>query len=229
MVSKIVYLDIETTPKCVDWMRGYEGLDAWEILTVQWQEVDAFTGQEIGELKMIKRWEEGTEKDFIREVLSSERLVVDYSYQYYNKEEKREVEAYKKVDNFLFSENPPKLGHNLKFEQQALEGKVKQFGSSMKPMIIYGWNIDMMPFGILRSGPSVDSWGIKFEKKGGQTRGSSLHNISCKETSGKVVGKMYEDEDWKGIEDYVRKETKCAIETYRQLLDHMKDWKYVEK
>ena len=46
---------------------------------------------------------------------------------------------------------------------------------------------------------------------------------------GKVIEKMYEDKDWDGIEDYIRKETKCAIETYRQLLDHMKDWKYVEK
>ena len=239
MVSKIVYLDIETTKNCVDWMRGeadsrYKVVKEWEILTVQWQEVDAFTGQEIGELKMIKRWDVDSELDFMKGVCSlSGELRVDYSFSYYDNREGKDKEVNNSVNNFLFSENPPKLGHNLKFEQQALEGKIEQFGGFLrnvnKPMITYGWNVDMMPFGILRSGPSVDSMGKSFEKKGGQTRGSSLHNISCKETSGKVIEKMYEEKDWDGIEDYIRKETKCAIETYRQLLDHMKDWKYVEK
>ena len=68
MVSKIVYLDIETTKNCVNWMRGeadsqYKVVEEWEILTVQWQEVNAFTGQEIGELKMIKRWDVDSELD----------------------------------------------------------------------------------------------------------------------------------------------------------------------
>ena len=67
---------------------------------------------------------------------------------------------------------------------------------------------------------------IEFEKKGGTFRGSSLQNISCKENSGDVIQLMYDKEDWEGIEDYIRKETKCAIETYRQLLEHMKDWNY---
>ena len=39
---------------------------------------------------------------------------------------------------------------------------------------------------------------------------------------------MYENKDWVGIEEYIHKETKCAIETYRQLLEHMKDWNYKE-
>ena len=73
MVSKIVYLDIETTKNCVDWMRGeadsrYKVVKEWEILTVQWQEVDAFTGQEIGNLKMIKRWDVDSELDFMKAV-----------------------------------------------------------------------------------------------------------------------------------------------------------------
>ena len=95
-------------------------------------------------------------------------------------------------------------------------------------MVTYGWNVDLMPFAILRSGYSVDSMGMEFSKKGGETRGSSLHNISCKETSGRVIQEMYDNEDWNSIEGYIEKETRCAIETYKQLLEHMKDWNYKE-
>ena len=132
MVSKIIYLDIETTKNCVDWMRGeadsrYKVVKEWEILTVQWHEVDAFTGQEIGELKMIKMWDVDSELDFMRAVCSlSGELGVDYSFSYYDNREGKDKEVNKSVNNFLFSENPPKLGHNLKFEQQALDGKIEQ-------------------------------------------------------------------------------------------------------
>jgi hypothetical protein len=39
---------------------------------------------------------------------------------------------------------------------------------------------------------------------------------------------MYDNKDWNSIEVYIEKETRCAIETYKQLLEHMKDWKYKE-
>ena len=55
----------------------------------------------------------------------------------------------KKVPNFLFWKNPPVLGYNLKFEQEVLEGKMKQWQDKIKyknnrPEIIYSWNIDLM-------------------------------------------------------------------------------------
>ena len=32
-----------------------------------------------------------------------------------------------------------------------------------------------------------------------------------------------------GIENYIKKETEYAIETYKQLLNYMKDWNYKDK
>ena len=239
MAQKIVYFDIETTNRCVDWMRGesdsrYAPVEKWEIITVQWQEIDPFTGEELGELNIVKRWEKESELEFLETVFSSVgNMAINYSYKFYDRKEEKDVEIPKSVNNFLFSENPAKLGHNLKFEQLVLDGKIEQWNSRFlsrkgKPIITYGWNVDLMPFAILRSGYSVDSMGMEFSKKGGETRGSSLHNISCKETSGRVIQEMYDNKDWNSIEGYIKKETRCAIETYKQLLEHMKDWNYKE-
>lgn len=99
----------------------------------------------------------------------------------------------------------------------------------LKPKITSTWNIDLMNFALMRSGNTPDyNNNVEFYKKGGTPRGAKLQNISCKDSSGDVIQSMYEDKDWTGIENYIRKETKCAIETYRQLLDHMKNWNYKE-
>lgn len=47
------YFDIETTG--VDF-------DKDEIITIQWQELDRFTGEPIGELHILKRWESSEEE-----------------------------------------------------------------------------------------------------------------------------------------------------------------------
>jgi uncharacterized protein YprB with RNaseH-like and TPR domain len=42
------YFDIETT--------GFD-FDKDELITIQWQRVNGFTGEPIGELNILKRWE----------------------------------------------------------------------------------------------------------------------------------------------------------------------------
>ena len=241
MVNKLVYLDIETTSGVINHFKGpkhpdYIPIEEWSIISLQWQEVEAHTGKELGDLKILRSWEENSELDFLKKVLTSSKLAVNYTYEYYDKKEQKQKESSTKfIPNFLFDDNPPVLGFNLKFEQEVLESKMKQWNISVpeiyskkSPRIVYSWNIDLMSFAAMRSGRTIDYKNnkIEFEKKGGTFRGSSLQNISCKENSGDVIQLMYDKEDWKGIEDYIRKETKCAIETYRQLLEHMKDWNY---
>ena len=51
------YFDTETT--------GFD-FDKDEIITIQWQEVDRFTGEPIGELRILKSWE-SSEKKNLRE------------------------------------------------------------------------------------------------------------------------------------------------------------------
>ena len=43
-------------------------------------------------------------------------MAINYSYKFYDRKEEKDVEIPKSVNNFLFSENPAKLGHNLKFD-----------------------------------------------------------------------------------------------------------------
>lgn len=50
------YFDVETTG--VDF-------DKDEIITIQWQELDRYTGQPIGELNVLKRWE-SSEEDILK-------------------------------------------------------------------------------------------------------------------------------------------------------------------
>ena len=50
------YFDIETTG--VDF-------DKHEIITIQWQELDRYTGKPIGELNVLKRWE-SSEEDILK-------------------------------------------------------------------------------------------------------------------------------------------------------------------
>ena len=47
------YFDIETTGT---------NFDTDEIITIQWQELDRFTGKPIGELNILKRWESSEEE-----------------------------------------------------------------------------------------------------------------------------------------------------------------------
>ena len=240
MAHTIVYLDIETTSGAIGWMGGpgnsnYVPVEGWEIISIQWQEIEAHTGKELFPLKILKRWESGSELDFLKKVFVG-MLPVEYTFEFFDEKDGETKESnIKKVPNFLFYSNPPVLGYNLKFEQEVLEGKMKQWKDKIKyknnrPEIIYSWNIDLMNFAAMRSGRTIDYKHneIEFDKKGGTFRGSRLQNISCKDQSGDVIQNMYDNEDWKGIENYINKETKCAIETYKQLLEHMKDWNYKE-
>ena len=60
MVEKLIYLDFETT-----------GLnpEVDKLLTIQWQEIDANTGDELSELRIFKLWDYDTEKKFIEDVI----------------------------------------------------------------------------------------------------------------------------------------------------------------
>ena len=117
------------------WVGSSSGLiqisdEKWEIITVQWQEIDPLTGEELGELNIVKRWEKESELEFLEAVFSSVgNMAINYSYKFYDRKEEKDVEIPKSVNNFLFSENPPKLGHNLKFEQLVLDGKIEQWNS----------------------------------------------------------------------------------------------------
>jgi len=53
------YFDTETTGLCPQ---------RDKIITIQWQRVDGFTGEPIGELQILKEWE-STEKEILREFL----------------------------------------------------------------------------------------------------------------------------------------------------------------
>ena len=66
LVEKLIYVDFETA-----------GLDPEtdELLTVQWQEIDANTGDELSELHVFKLWDYDSEKQFIEDVIK--RSIVD--------------------------------------------------------------------------------------------------------------------------------------------------------
>ena len=62
------YFDMETT--------GFD-FDKDEIITIQWQQLDGFTGEPIGNLKTLKRWEyqdkENAEKEMIKAFITNLR------------------------------------------------------------------------------------------------------------------------------------------------------------
>ena len=92
MTKKLVYVDFET---------GDLTPEDGEIITIQWQEVDANTGEPMGDLVIKKRWKYGSDKDFIHGAVNESKVEDDYG----------------RVVNFLINKFPPKLGFNLFFEQ----------------------------------------------------------------------------------------------------------------
>lgn len=88
------YLDIETT-----------GLNPRvdKIITIQYQQLDIYTGEPVGELVILKEWE-SSEKDIIR------RFVIDS----------------KILDDYPFSFVP--IGYNLNFEHNFLKQRAKFHG-----------------------------------------------------------------------------------------------------
>ena len=60
LVEKLIYVDFETS-----------GLDPKtdEILTIQWQEIDANSGDELSKLHVFKLCDYNSEKQFIEDVI----------------------------------------------------------------------------------------------------------------------------------------------------------------
>lgn len=56
------YFDMETTGR---------NLETDEIITIQWQKLDRFTGKPIGELNILKRWEFREKEDSEKEMLKT--------------------------------------------------------------------------------------------------------------------------------------------------------------
>lgn len=66
------YLDIETT-----------GLDPEKdkIITIQFQELDRYTGEAVGELIILKEWE-SSEKEILEEFISKTNILDDYDFSF---------------------------------------------------------------------------------------------------------------------------------------------------
>ena len=66
------YLDIETT-----------GLDPKKdkIITIQFQELDRYTGEAVGELIILKEWE-SSEKEILEEFISKTNILGDYDFSF---------------------------------------------------------------------------------------------------------------------------------------------------
>ena len=119
------YLDIETT-----------GLDADvdEILTIQYQELDRYSGEAIGKLIILKAWE-SSEKGII------ERFLRDTSF----------------LDSYDFSFIP--VGYNLYFEHSFLKRRAEIHGLPEIDILSKPF-IDLRAIGILMKGGEFRGSGL---------------------------------------------------------------------
>ena len=189
MTKKLVYVDFET---------GDLTPEDGEIITIQWQEVDANTGEPMGDLVIKKRWKYGSDKDFIHGAVSESKVEDDYG----------------QVVNFLINKFPPKLGFNLFFEQNFLE---KKFVQHDMPKF---WTAQITGYDTM----SVDLKHVAILVNGGNFKGSGLDNVSEKKTSGLDIPVYFREERYNEIVEYVEDETRAALKFYRDLLNHMKSF-----
>ena len=108
------YLDIETT-----------GLDPKtdKIITIQFQELDRYTGEAIGQLIILKEWE-SSEKQIISEFIEKSGILEDYDFSFVP------------------------VGYNLRFEHNFLKFRSEINGLSSLDILNIPF-IDLMAVGIL--------------------------------------------------------------------------------
>ena len=187
MVEKLIYLDFETT-----------GLnpEVDKLLTIQWQEIDANTGDELSELRIFKLWDYDTEKKFIEDVIK--KSIVDDN-------------GRRKM--LFLSWWPAKLGYNLFFEQNYLEKRIEVNGIEVEDVCITGYNV-----------PALDLKVAGVLINGGSFKGAALDNVSAKETGGQDVPIWFEDKEYEKIIEYIQSETAAFVDLYKKLLRYMKDF-----
>ena len=188
MVEKLIYLDFETT-----------GLNPEidKLLTIQWQEIDANTGNELSELRVFKLWDYDNEKQFIEDVIK--KSIVDDNG-------KRKM--------LFLSWWPAKLGYNLFFEQNFLEKRIEVNNIEYEDVCITGYSV-----------PALDLKTAGVLINGGSFKGAALDDISAKQTGGQDVPAWYENKEYEKIIGYIRDETVAFIDLYKKLLEYMKDFK----
>ena len=188
MVEKLIYVDFETA-----------GLDPEtdELLTVQWQEIDANTGDELSELHVFKLWDYDSEKQFIEDVIK--KSIVDDNG-------KRKM--------LFLSWWPAKLGYNLFFEQNFLEKRMEVNNIEQEGVCIMGYSV-----------PALDLKMAGVLINGGSFKGAALDDISSKESGGQDVPLWYENKDYEKIDEYIKNETVAFVDLYKKLLEHMQGFK----
>jgi len=132
------YLDIET-----------EGLnpETDKIITIQFQELDRYTGQAKGELIILKEWE-SSEKQIIEEFIKKSGILEDYKFSFVS------------------------VGYNLSFEHKFLK-KRSEINKLDSLDILNLPFVDLRAIGILMNGGQFKGSGLSdlTEKKG---RGSQI-------------------------------------------------------
>ncbi|HLC92092.1 MAG TPA: ribonuclease H-like domain-containing protein [archaeon] len=119
------YFDIETT-----------GLDAKKekVITIQYQELNRFTGAAIGKLTILKEWE-SSEKEILGKFIGDMRI----------------------LDPYAFTFIP--VGYNLNFEHNFLKERTAQHGYETID-ILNKPSIDLRPLGILMNGGEFKGSGL---------------------------------------------------------------------
>ena len=189
MTKKLVYVDFET---------GDLTPEDSEIITIQWQEVDANTGDIMGDLKIYKRWEYSTDKEFIYDAVNGSKVEDDFGNSV----------------NFLINKFPPKIGFNLFFEQNFLEKKLIEHD------LPKFWKAQIIGYDTM----AVDLKHVAIIINEGNFKGSGLDNVSGKKTSGKDVPEWNRLGQYDKIVDYIVDETEAALEFYKKLLNYMKGY-----
>ena len=195
MTEKLIYLDFET-----EGIEPEKDKENNRLLTVQWQEIEAETGDGIEDLKIYRLWDyeiadgQYDEKKFIEDVLA--KAVVD--------NRGRRI-------MFLHSKWPPVLGYNLFFEQYFIDQRISANNIVCDKVLITGYMV-----------PALDLKYAGVLINGGKFAGSALHDISRKKTSGESVLKWWGEGNTDKIIKYVEDETESFIDFYKKLLEHTK-------
>jgi DNA polymerase elongation subunit (family B) len=161
------------------------------IISIQFQKVDLKSGDSIGELQILKEWEDGEE------------------------------EIVKFIHKWFFQRNPWQfipIGFNLNFEWKFLCAKFKQY--NLKTQIYSkeeGATSKSLELGdFVENMPQIDLKVLAVLKKGSFI-GASLSSISEKQDDGHVIKEFYENKEYKNIENYIKEETKAFLELFKKI------------
>jgi len=128
--------------------------------------------------------------------------------------EKTEEEIVKIIYKWFFSRNPwifIPIGFNLVFEWEFLSEKFKKYN-------LLNENIDYF----IKKYPQIDLKSIAIINKG-EFIGASLSSISNKNDDGNIIKELYENKEFKKIEQYIENETNSFIELYVKLKNKIKE------